>query len=1575
MNRLIDRKVLISMIFTVITVLGFISYNMLPVELIPNSESEVLYVQVSVTSEVEPSVMESQAIVPLEGVVSMLEGVEEITSTINSRSATILIEFRPGADLKFAYLKLEELVNELGSTIPEEFVCRVNKANTDQMSNQFMELQVIGEGESDRIRNVIEENLLPYLEVVDGLASVKLYGGQEKSVELTLDRKACEHYALTPAAIRTALSSNYESRSYVGDVVSGSEKMFAHISSDYDNIEEVKDIIVSETGNVRLRDVADIYFGVKEETSISRINGKEAVTMILTNDSQANIIDLSHEIRAVLDKYQSDLDQYGVEVLIQSDTAEDMENNIDSIIELALTGAIFALFVLWIFLRKIRLISIIALAIPISVYAAFNFFYYFDISINTLSLVGIVLAVGMLIDNSVVVLENIYRLKGKGVESRSAVIGGTKEVWRSIFAATLTTVAVFIPFLFSDNVMVKLIGREIGISIISTLMISLLVALLLIPMLTYGILTRGSNGDKADFYKRLSTDNPLVQGYVTLLKSSMRKPLQTVIGGVILFFVVLLGTLALSVSTMATIDSDSFKVYVTMNSGSTLDKADNLVASIEDVILSIEDNGIEKVTSRIEETDCVLTIQMEEEFSEKYGNSLLTVQKLITKKTKNFGSNAEISVGVAPVSSSSYGGGGGRSKTGGDAMMRMFGVGDNSERIVLRGSNYDELKNVASDLEYYLGDMESISSARVNFPSDQPELHMFFDEILMQDYGITRRNISTELASFSDEINSNVPFKANGEEYDIMIKYALEDDEEEDESKDLTYSELKNFEIVDSNNNPQLLQNITRFRFSSGISRITRVNQEKEVQVTYSFPDEAEDSKDILTQYRAEVDDLVAGYNLPEGVAIQIVHEEDDNSDFYFIIGAALLLIFMILASVFESFVTPFVLMLSIPLAGIGSLLGLMFSGNGLENMNAMMGFLILIGIVVNNGIILIDYSNVLVKRGMSRSRSLITSGLSRIRPILITATTTVVAMFPLAMGDSEYVGAIGAPFAITVIGGLVVSTILTLVFVPTMFFGVDNAVRWVREQSLFVRISMAVVFATASAMIYFNVDSVIWQSVDLILLVVLVPGIAWFMLNSLKSASEQLIPEDEPITISIQNLVKVYGRPNRLVREFRGNKHLRRLRGIHKEYHSIKDFADYIWKVPLLVFLCYFTYGYLENMFWILLAQPVIFSFIVSLWNPIRSIINNDKVKTVVDWILRWIAPLVLAILYKNAADAGASFVFLIIFWYLTLYIIKTSKWLYANNINTERLTGRFKKLRRFVYRTIKKIPIIGNRSEPFKALQGVSMEIKSGMFGLLGPNGAGKSTMMRVITGVYEQSYGKIWINGIDTQEKREELQGLIGYLPQEFGVYDSMTAYEFLDYQAMLKNISEPGLRAERVEYVLNSVRLWDRKDDKIGGFSGGMRQRIGIAQILLHLPRILVVDEPTAGLDPRERIRFRNLLVELSKERIVIFSTHVIEDISSSCNQVVVINRGQLKYYGHPNDMTELAKGLVWQYTIPADQFESMEGKDRVVHHMKFDDKIKIRYISETKPHPDAVQVEAVLEEAYLVVLKNMKAKDV
>ena len=1574
MDFIIKRKVLISMLFLGLSMMGYVSWKNLSMELFPNAELPVLFVNVSSQQEVDPKFMESQAIIPLEGAIGTLQGIEDMQSSCQSRRGTIQIQFNKKVNFKYTYLKLQEKINEIKTTIPTQFIVTVVKVDVSQMNKQFMQLQVRGTGGVDLVRNITDLKIKPELQNVDGIAGVNVFGGHEKTIEIQLDMDVCQAYKITASTIRNRISQNYRTRAYAGDAYGSNLKYTVQITSEFDELSQIENLVIAK-GPILLKDVSKVYYGTKEVTSYSRVNGKDAVSITLVNDAQSNLIQLSQKTLEAIAKLNKDLASKEIEISVQSNAADTMEKNLNQIGELALVGALLAIFVLWIFLKNIQLVSIIALAIPISVLTAFNFFYYADVTINSLTLVGMALAVGILLDNSVVVLENIYRLRASGKSPRDAVIQGTSEVWRSVVAATMTTTTIFLPFLFSDNFLIKLLGKNIGVSIISTLLVSLAVAMLLVPMLAYAFLKKKAGGNME--FTQVSTRNKLVQAYVMILKYSLRKPAQTIIGALIFFFVTIAICLMISMSTLTEVKTNAFRINVTLPSGSTIESSDKVVSEIENRIKGIAE--IKDVTCNIQVESASVMVELKEDFQKINKRSIAQIRDEVTNKMNDVPGGT---IDIADASSTGGDTGGmGVGGSGSGNFMAMMGVGSNWERILIKGQDFDVMKNVASDLQYFLEGLESMNGVRVSFSNNRPEVHLKFYPLLMNAYDITLNNVSGELNSFSKEINTNIPFKQGNDQYDITIKEMPKKGQTaEDAKKNRTAFDLRTLPVADANGGLHDLQNISDVVLSSGYANITRVNQEKQIEVRFRFVAASQDSKDLLESYRAEVDKIVENYNMPSGIAIQVIHEEDTLSDFYFLIFAAFFLIFMILASVFESVSTPFVLMFSIPLAAIGSFLGLIFTNNSLFNANTLIGFLILIGVVVNNGIILIDYTQILRKRGFRKNRALMMGGMSRLRPILITAIATIAAMLPLAMGDNEYVGAIGAPFAITVIGGLSLSTLLTLVFIPTFYSGLETSLNWMRELNWKIKIVQALLFIGGIFLVYTKVDDFLWKMLDIVALVIVIPGGTWFIMNSLRKATETVIDPDKQITIRIQNLVKIYDWGSRFAREWEGNRNIRERAGQLKFYRKLRDFDLFIWQVPLLAFLIYFTFEYLQNGLYALIFTVFIFLMSLGMWSPIAEYLNYRAKNEDKNWmrklanlgrnLIYWGFPMLVLVFFYFRWEKIISIAILGAVWFFILAVDTTAKRLYRENVNIERLKGRFAGIRRVFYKLVEQMPVIGRKRDPFKALKGVSLEINTGMIGLLGPNGAGKSTMMRVICGIYEQSYGKVWINGIDTQEKREELQGLIGYLPQEFGTYENMSAYEFLDYQGILKGLTDADTRHKRIEYVLSSIHLWDRKDDKIGGFSGGMKQRMGIAQILLHLPRILVVDEPTAGLDPRERIRFRNLLVELSRERIVIFSTHIIEDISSSCNQVAVVNRGELCYVGHPNNMVKLAEGLVWQFSIPARDFDSLPMKERVIHHMRDGEMIKVRFLSAEKPAEDAVVVKPVLEEAYLCILKGL-----
>ncbi len=1564
MKFVIHRKTLIAMLFIALTMLGFFSYRQLPVELYPNAQIPNLFVHVYSTLEVDPTYMENHAIIPIEGAIGTLQDVEKIESSSGQTNGKIYISYKQSANIKLAYLKLIEKIDEIRASLPEEFNVQVFKFDMEQLNNMMMTIQVRGGGGVDRVRQVAERDIVQKIQNIDGIANVAVFGGRDKTIEIYLDEEVCKAHNITPSDVQAALRNNSRNRIFAGKVLENNRLTFVNVIADFDELSDIENLIIKSDQDFQLKDIATVFFGVKEETSLSRINGKEAVTLQVTRDAQANVIDVSHDVKKQIAALNEAFYSQDIEIVIQENQGDTMERNINLIIRLALLGGILAVFVLWIFLRNIRLVAVVALVLPISVYTAFNFFYAFDISINSITLLGMALAIGMLVDNSVVVLENIYRLAGKGYSTRDAVIQGTKEVWRSILAATLTTVMVFLPFVFAKNFMIALIGKHIGVSIISTLLVSLTVALLLVPMITYSFL---SLKKKKINFENISIHNRLLQVYRVLLNTCMRKPAQTILSALGVFFITLMISLSISIVSKSTPQLKELKLYVTLPAGTTLETTDLLVAEVEKKLEKVEEK--EDIISQIYEEEAVVTILLKEDFKDVRQWSVPKIKQDILDKINEL---RPANFSWDPPAS------GGRFGTGGfsqdEGIESILGMGSTTEKIIIKGQDFDRMLNFAQDVKYYLSQQSSMDWVWVNIPSQRPEVLLVFDKNLLSLYDIPPSSLLSGLNSFPKTVSSGVKFKQGTEEYDITIRTNTVSDEQDRNLKD-----LKELPVKSANNAQFEMQDVSEFVFGRGMSTIHRANQEKQLVVSYNFLNEVVDNKDLLAAARAEVDDLMAQIPYPHSISAEVVHEDDTLGEFGFLIIAAIILIYMILASIFESFSTPFVILFSIPMAAIGSLVALILTGNGLMNANSLIGLIILLGIVVNNGILLIDYSNVLRNQGVRQQRALMMAGLARVRPILITAITTIIALFPLAMGQAEYVTQIGVPFAVTVIGGLALSTLLTLVYIPTVFQGLQATIRWINQQLLWKRILMLSVALIGTYFIYTEIDRTIWKVIDLILMVILIPATLFFVQTGLRQARETLIPSDEPLSITIRNLVKIYDRDSRFVREWKSGIKIRKRKGYQPEYKKIRDLENLIWQIPLLGFLIYFIYGHLQSGFWFFILPLFLQIGLIAICKPILTVARWQKSYNNRKLLFRfgkpfyllslWFFPAIALFLFYNRYGLAGLIFPMGALWYLGILIQQTADKLHKENININRISGRMKGLRKGFFRFVKVIPVLGRRKKPFKALKGVSIEIGNGMFGLLGPNGAGKSTLMRIVCGILEPSYGQITINNFNILEKREELQGLIGYLPQEFGMYENMTANDFLQYMGLLKKIRDPKEREERIEYVLHAVHMWGHRDEKIGSFSGGMKQRIGIAQILLHLPRILVVDEPTAGLDPRERIRFRNLLVELSKERIVIFSTHIIEDVASSCNRVAVIQEGHLKYLGAPIEMAKKAENKVWQLDLLPHEFELFKDQYPIIYHMKEGEHIRVRCIAESQPGKTAQTVKPNLEDAYLYLLSD------
>jgi ABC-type multidrug transport system ATPase subunit len=1162
----------------------------------------------------------------------------------------------------------------------------------------------------------------------------------------------------------------------------------------------------------------------------------------------------------------------------------------------------------------------------------------------------------MLLDNSIVVLENIYRLVQKNMPVEQAVIEGSKEVWRSIFAATLTTAIVFLPFIFASNFIIRTLGYHIGVSIVSTLFVSLLVALMLIPMVANYFFRM--HDVKSLQFQKVSASSRSVQIYTLLLKSAMRFPLRTIVWTVVIFFSSVLLALALSLSSQQQTETQDFNLYITMPEGSTLQTTDLAAIDLESRLENIDE--IEEIISQVYEEEAILTLKLKEDFESLNSLTIPEVKGSIDERLDDFRA-ADVSF-EQPQTSTRFQGGNRGEMTA--SFERMLGVGSQTEKILIKGRDFEVMRRVADDIQYQLDALSAVDRVRMNVSRNRPEIHLLFDQEILNNYDVSLMGITSELSNFEKEISVGANFKQKNEHYDILIQNS--------DLEKITIEDLRELPILSESGSYYPLEQISRIIYSEGSAGINRINQEKQIDLSYSFITEISESKTFLEDARREVESLLNSLEIPSGIALEMEKSEADLSEFYFLIGLAALLIYMILAAVFESLLNPVVIMFTIPLAAIGSLWAIIITGNSLLNTNTLIGFLILLGIVVNNGIILIDFTRILRQRSFRRSRALIIAGRARLRPILITAITTIVAMVPLAMGKVDYVTSIAAPFAITVIGGLSLSTLFTLIFIPTVYSGLESMLSWFRQLDWRLKITQSVLFFTGAVLIVVEIESIIWQFANLFILMLIIPGLTYFVMNSLRSARSTLIKPGQPVKISIKNLYKIYDQPGRFSREWSRGKKISARDTSKPLPGSWIYFLQMSWHLFLFIFLIYYIYFYLQQSFWIFFLSHFLYFYglfllpqFSGLSVQIRKKQRNPIAK--IHLFFLWFFPLLNLIIFYFKWKTVLSVIFIGVAWYFMLMVYKTSHRLTKQLIDINRIRGRFSNLKKRYYRLIRMVPFIGKKTTPFYALSGISLDIESGMFGLLGPNGAGKTTLMRVICGILKQSYGSVHFNQIDAGEKREELQGLIGYLPQDFGTYENMTAFEFLSYQAIMKNILPVEEREKRVLYVLASVHLETHRDEKIGSFSGGMKQRIGIAQTLLHLPRVLVVDEPTAGLDPRERIRFRNLLVELSRERVVIFSTHIIEDIASSCDKVAVLDRGLLKYLGTPTEMLELADGFVWQCLVGINEFEKIRASQNIIHHIKVANRIRIRLLSRNRPLAGAIPVKPTLEDSYLWLL--------
>ena len=1552
-NLAIRRPVTTAMFFIGIGMLGVVSLGRLNVELMPEVVFPQIFVAVSQPT-LSPEQVERDLVMPVEEEIGKLENIVQIDSQSRLGAGTVSISYEPSTDMKFAELQVNRRMGQLLPNLPDQTNLVVQRFDTSILTSAVMTLQVLGEGDVNWLRDFAEEKIRPELEAIEGVVSATPLGGQQRNIEIIVDPELLAAHALSMNAVRGAINSVNVPRSYVGRVFDANQRYPVSISGQFTSIGEIHDVVVRQDGQLTLGDISDIHFGLQERTDLSRVNGFEAVSIRIQKENEANLIAVAAELNAAVDRLNSDLAAEEIEILVTDDQAALMQEALGTLQQAAIIGVILGLCVLFLFLRSVRFVGILLLAIPASLLLTFNLMYAFDLSLNVLSLCGLALSMGMLADNGIVVMESIFKHFELGKSPIEAARDGTGEVSRAIVASTSTTVAVFLPVVFIQSDFQDII-RELALAITFPLMASLLVALTLVPMAGSRTLSRAAP-------KPLGTGR-LLEMYTVVLKSALRHRVRIAVAVGVGLFITLVIAFFMMLQQQSLEEESGFTIYVSLDEGATLDSTDEVVRKVEEVVAEVED--VEGFTTSVQEALGTVTVNLVDRTVNPDRPTVDDMKETLEDSLDDI-DGGEVSYDP-PMSA---GGGGGRSGGGGGGGTGGFALGEGAtaETAIIRGNDFATLQMIAEDLQYRLEEIEeevNSNSISLDLARSGPEVQVIPDPMAMFDRQLDINTVLGAIAQANPvgaQTASNF-LEPDGTETPIQVSY-IEDLDENMVGLD----DLRQLPILTPAGELTPIEEVARVRTDEGRNTILRTDQSRRVVVTYRFTTEVLDSQPLTDAARARVRTVVSDMVLPPGYTIEIVEAEVDTI-YYWMMGIAALLVYMILASLFESFSSPVVIFCTLPTAIIGSCWALLFTGTGLTSEAgpmALLGFVVLIGIAVNNGIILIDAVTSLRKRGFRRERAVLTAGRSRVRPILMTSSTTLLGVFPLALefgGDFE----IWPPFAITVLGGLAVSMVSTLIFVPVAYMGIDQVREWLRHIGWF---GVSLATAAAGVIIYgvqYRYESYFWTALAA------VP--AWFLCLSVVWAIERVHhtrvlarQEREPVlSVRLHTLTKIYGAPGRFRLEWgrfeRRARHLIDAGLDPVDRRSIKD--GLVWKFPLLALLV-FLHTYLTDGLWLFVLSVATWALLVHLAHAAALLLWSEPPAA-----FKFIARYGFLFLFLAYIDRRLDVTSVTIAVAVVFVVVRSIRWLArrveSGRVDVEEMTGRLRWLRRPVYRIAAAVPLMGAKKPEFTALAGVNLTIRRGMFGLLGPNGAGKTTMMRIITQVLDPTFGSVSVNGVNLDD-HEHLQGLIGYLPQHFGSYNHMTGYEYLEYRALLEGFKDHEERDERVIACLEQVNLVDRKDDPIGSYSGGMKQRIGIAQTLLHMPQIMVVDEPTAGLDPVERIRFRNLLARLSKDRIVIFSTHIVEDIAGSCNQLAVINGGRCIYEGTPNSMRAQADGHVWEAVLEEGFFHEIEAGLEVITHLRTPAGIRVRFLAPEQPADfDADRVEPTLEDAYIFLL--------
>lgn len=1025
-NTVVRRPTTIIIIYILLTVLALVIYPNLSVELFPEMDLPMVIVYSSYRGA-SPETMESRVTKLIESAVSNVGGIKRISSTSSEGISMVMLEFAYGTDLDKASQSINDNLSLYTNIFPVDATKpTIFKLNTNMVPILNIALKGSNGHDANELRSVLEDVVQNRIERVAGVSSTAINGGQDSYVQVAIDQNRLEAYGLTLSQVAYTINpQNFQIGA--GTLIEGDLSYLLRTDAQFSSIEQIEDAMVAAypkydaKGNiigsnvVRLKDIATVSFSYRDATSKVYINGESGVYLSVNKESDANSVQVAKHVKEVIEDLNKELPK-GMSLEVIVDTTEMVESTINTVYESLLYGVVLVMVVLFIFLRSIRSTFIIGISIPVSMLLTVLVMFFMGYSLNLMTLTGLILGLGMTVDSSIVILENIFRYRERGAKLHAAAILGTKEMIVSITASVLTTVCVFVPMVLlrSNLEMLGEIITPMAATIIISLLSSLVVSVTLVPVLTSSYVRLYTRKQKPLKIRLLRFIDDKAEAAFDALDRAYKRTLALLIDykwlTLILVVMILVLTFqafqAMPQSLYPTMSETSVTLSVTLPQGTTLATTESILmdlyAKAEQDIKGYKDITVTAGGGGMFGNGGTNSGSLQISLLDEEGAD--TMQIVQDKLRRYFN--------LYPAASFSF------------SQMSM-GLGNlNPVDVAVKSDNLDLAMETAEKIRDLIDEnLKGITEIRTDFNKGLPELKITIDRERAYAYNLTMQAIATEISNSVNGITAT-QLKKNGSDTDVVVML-----DKADRSSEL---DLNRIFIRNSLGEKISLDNLATIERSTGPVSISRENEMRTVHVlgglapNYAVSQAESDIRALLEK------ELV----LSDEVFIEYGGDFADMTAMFsqvgLILALAIVLVFGVMASLFESFRNPFIVLLSMPLMMVGAVGIYLITGETFSLISAI-GIVILSGIVVNNGIVLIQYINLLRKRGLPVRSACIEAGGNRLKPILMTSLTTIFGMIPLAFFGGQGAEQI-QPIGQTLIGGMTVSTLMTIYFTPVLY-------------------------------------------------------------------------------------------------------------------------------------------------------------------------------------------------------------------------------------------------------------------------------------------------------------------------------------------------------------------------------------------------------------------------------------------------------------------------------------------------------------------------------------------------------------